>query len=289
MREGGILLVGSAGYVGSHLAAHLRSKGHTVVGCDQDLIPGHTQVHSRYQELSAKYLAQFSAVLWFAGHSNVGQCQADPAGALRNNCLDLIEFVSLISPSVPLIYASSASVYSTQGSTLSSESAPLMPALTPYDASKSSFDSVATNFFSNTTGLRMGTVSGWSESLRPDLVFNAMVLSALRDSEVRLANETARRSLLFLDDLVLIVEGLLTRKERLDSLPRILNCASVNTTMGQLANDIATSFDVKIALLPDSPTYDFALDCSRLRQLVNDLPVRSVVEEAQSFADRMER
>jgi nucleoside-diphosphate-sugar epimerase len=246
--------------------------------------------------LKADFLARFSTVLWFAGHSSVGQCAADPSGALRNNCLDLVEFAALLKPTVQLIYASSASVYSTatrtdgdKGKPLSSsESAPLAPALTPYDATKSSFDSIASNFFHNTTGLRMGTVCGWSERLRPELVFNAMVISAVQRGEVLMANERARRSLLFLDDLKMVIETLVQKTTNGEQLPRILNCASVNTSMGELANNIAGTFGVEVKRLPDSPTYDFSLDCTQMSGLVPNLPTRDVAHEAREFAKRLE-
>jgi len=109
-----ILLVGH-GYVGSYLLPVLARAGLDVSVCDQNVdrlrgVPN--AMRCRYQELTITDLADFSVILWFAGHSSVPMSLGDPDGALANNCLDLLHFSRRKQLDARLIYASTASVYS---------------------------------------------------------------------------------------------------------------------------------------------------------------------------------
>ncbi|HEY8128699.1 MAG TPA: hypothetical protein VIF39_08325 [Hyphomicrobium sp.] len=75
-----ILLVGH-GYVGAYLRPVLTQTGLDVSVCDQNVerlagVPN--AMRCRYQELTISDLADFSAILWFAGHSSVPMSLRDP-------------------------------------------------------------------------------------------------------------------------------------------------------------------------------------------------------------------
>ena len=158
----------------------------------------------------------------------------------------------------------------------SSTEADSMPRpLNPYDASKVAADQVIQFVApdSNCTGLRLGTVSGMpahSASMRPELVLNAMVSSAMSTGIVELRNADASRAIVFTKHLASVVLEL-TQYPR--PLPPILNLASVNITIGEIAMKVAKATGATVRELDDTPTYHFSLDTTLLSSL--DLKTRS--------------
>ena len=261
-----VLLIGGCGYVGSYLYERLVEAEFKPIVCDK-LTKSNPQsipvVQKDYAELGAEELSAFDAVVWFAGHSSVQQAVADPNGALANNCLNLYSLAKKLKPTTKLIYASSGSLYSKIG-TISSASRESdlvqIPVQNAYDISKFAFDYLAQNFLSNFYALRMGTVSGYSPNLRPELLFNAMSLSAATKGKVILKNREAHRTILFLDDLWLLVQELLTSQAE----PGVYNSGSVSGTIGQFAEWIAETWSAEIIDEGVSETYSFLLDTTRM-------------------------
>lgn len=284
------LLVGH-GYVGSYLAPRLIEAGHSLVICDESAtaLGGiRSAVCCRYQHLTVGDLAHFDVILWFAGHSSVPRSLADPAGAVANNCIDLLQLARRKSPATRLIYASTGSVYSiVPGSgngevltPLREDQAVLNP-VTPYDCSKISFDSLAHCFAENVVGLRLGTVCGYGPRLRGELIFNAMNRAAIEDGCVGVSNRGSWRSILFLDDLAAWVCGLL---ELSGPVPRILNAASMNTTIGGLADAVAGHYGVPVINKGDGPTYSFQMDCQRIEALIGPPRRVGISQRCRDFA-----
>ncbi len=285
-----VLLVGH-GYVGSALRSALDRAGYSPVVCDQNplAVEGmENAVCCRYQELGVDDLAPFGVIIWMAGHSSVLQATQDPDGAIANNCFDLLALARRKRAETRLIYASTASLYS-----VSSGSTPTPPPLldetetrlnpeNAYDASKMAFDALAKGYAEGLTGLRLGTVSGYGSCLRAELVFNAMNISALEDGSVHLANPFAFRSLLFLDDLERCVLALLERKE---PLPSIVNVASLNVRLGQLAEQVAGHYGVPvIERTADAPTYSFQMNCDLAERLCGPGRNANLATRCEEFA-----
>lgn len=281
-----ILLIGGLGYIGCYLYKRLLETGAEIQVCDIGHRGNPLKISYRnlpYWAIPRSELLNYDVVLWFAGHSSVGQSVSDPQGALQNNCLRLFEFAQKLDKRTKFIYASSASLYSSQGKDppVATEQALVnIPAQNPYDISKFAFDYIASNFLVNFYGLRMGTLSGWSPNLRSELVFNAMNISATRDSLVKLQNGSAWRSILFLEDLWILVKTLLQR----DMEPCFINAASITLTMRQLAEAIADLWDADVQDQGEFLTYSFRLDCSLMRTIcVEMLPERTVQSEGKKF------
>lgn len=252
-----ILLIG-AGYVGSRLAAELRLNGHNVTTVDTQDAPS-PHINARYQALSAEDLRPFGSILWFAGHTSVREATADPTGALRNNMSDLWELRSRLRPDQRFIYASSASVYNMARPEICSESFQPRALLNVYDQTKAWFDTLMTTSNRPFWGLRLGTIAGASARLRTDTVFNAMTLSAHRTGIVHLRNEDVHRGVLGLPDLVRAVEAVVVGNVS----PGLYNLASFNTTMGTLANTIASHFGAKVKVEPPTLGYNFRMSCAK--------------------------
>jgi nucleoside-diphosphate-sugar epimerase len=288
-----ILLIGH-GYVGSYLKPRLQAAGLPVTVCDENssrLSPSDDSFHGRYQSLTKETLAPYDVILWFAGHSSVPMSVADPEGALSNNCFDLLQLALNKRTDARLFYASSASVYSAPIGETSDTVGPLNESQTrlnptnPYDATKLAFDALSVCFAKNTVGLRLGTVCGYSPFLRPELVFNAMNISALRNGEIKLANGRAYRALLFLDDLAYYLIRMINFQ---NDLPRIINLASYNVKFEDLARQISDFHHVRVVKLGDSPTYSFQVDWRLARGLFGARREISIHQRCADFIKDLE-
>jgi nucleoside-diphosphate-sugar epimerase len=286
-----ILLVGGCGYIGTFLYSKLLDSGCSVVVCD-NLKRGNPLkidlINKDYAELGELELTNYDTVLWFAGHSSVPLSTIDPEGALKNNCLNLYAFAQRLPDTTKLIYASSASLYSSRAEHTpysSEESLVNIPSQNPYDISKFAFDYMAKGFLKNFYGLRMGTLSGYSPNLRSELVFNAMNISAQNKGIVTLRNATSNRTILFLDDLWVLIRQLIF----LDYPPGFINAGSINCNLGQLAHQIADVWEAKVADEGNSETYSFLLDTSLMKNICgNNLKRRVFSEECHDFLIKLE-
>jgi len=205
-----LLVIGGLGYVGSRICKTLAGLSFDVTVVDDcrrglwDGGSGLKVLRQSYNTLSKDAIQPFDAVLWFGGHSSVPLSIADPSGAVKNNCTDLIQLVEKINLEVPFIYASTGSLYSKcDGDIAPSSESELarIPEYNAYDCSKFAFDYLLPNIRDNFFGLRFGTISGFSDSLRPELIFNKMNIDAFFRKKIELMNPNAFRSILFLNDL----------------------------------------------------------------------------------------
>lgn len=284
-----ILLVGGCGYIGSYLYQQLQRDGFDVTVCDllkRGNPLGLDVIQCDYAELREDFLAAFDAVLWFGGHSSVGESMKDPDGAVANNCLNLFSFAKRLRPTTKLIYASSGSLYSTKSTIVagaSENSLASIPSQNAYDISKFAFDYLAQTFLGNFFALRLGTLCGYSPNLRGELVFNAMNLSAVNTGKVHLKNSDACRTILFLADLWALVRKLLVTQQN----PGIYNAGSLSFKMGELAQVIASTWDAQVLYEGDSETYSFMLDTTKMRAICGDaLSTAGLQQRCREFMDQ---
>lgn len=286
-----ILLVGGCGYIGSFLYSKLLDSDCSVVVCDY-LKRGNPLeidlINKDYADLDQHELSNYDVVLWFAGHSSVPLSTIDPEGALKNNCLNLYSFAQRLPDTTKLIYASSASLYSSKAAKTpdsSEESLVNIPSQNPYDISKFAFDYMAKGFLKNFYGLRMGTLSGYSPNLRSELVFNAMNISAKKKGIVSLRNATSNRTILFLEDLWVLIRQLIL----LDYPPGFINAGSINCNLGQLAHKIAEVWEAKVINEGNSETYSFLLDTSLMKSICgNNLRRQDFSEDCHDLLNKVE-
>lgn len=258
IKDVNVLLLGY-GYIGQYLYVHLKNKSFKCNVISANLTENNSDMKkARYEDLPTSFLSDFTHILWFAGHSSVLKSTEDPIGAIHNNLTFLFDLVCRLPKATKLVYASSASVYS--GLPASSKANiydGVMASLNAYDSTKKAFDILMQPLDSNVVGLRMGTVSGWSPGLRPELAFNQMNISAIENKQVNVSNKDNWRSLLFLSDLAVIIENeLLTRPAPI----KIINAASCNIQFGDLANIIARYHSVPVIDHGNSGSYSFQME-----------------------------
>jgi nucleoside-diphosphate-sugar epimerase len=155
-----------------------------------------------------------------------------------------------------------------------------IPSQNAYDISKFAFDYLAKNFLGNFYALRMGTLSGYSPNLRPELVFNAMNLAAVTTGRVHLRNSDSYRTLLFLSDLWALVRKLIITQQQ----PGVYNAGSLSFRMGELAHLIASSWNAQVVQEGDSDSYSFLLDTARMNAICgNELASSDLSQRCSEF------
>ncbi|WDY60200.1 UDP-glucose 4-epimerase GalE [Pseudomonas sp. PSKL.D1] len=146
------LVVGGAGYIGSHMVKHLLQAGHDVVVADiAPTGPGIEWVEldiANAQALDALFAeCRFDAVFHFASHIQVGESVADPDKYYHNNVaatLTLLE--AMIRARIKyLIFSSSAAVYGDPHYTPIDEAHPKAP-INPYGRSKWMVEQILQDF-----------------------------------------------------------------------------------------------------------------------------------------------
>lgn len=284
-----ILLIGANGYVGSRIAHECIARGWPVLACDK---AENSTSHSfadyfvgDYADLPEVFLEACDAALWFSGHSSVKKAEAEPAGSIRNNVVQLTELaLRLARWRKPLVYASSASVLSSSSGNYSHVADEVRT--NAYDAGKLAFDLIAPFLGCRAVGLRMATVSGWSPQPRWDLIFNAMNRTAATEGVVRVQNPSSFRSLLFIDDLCDYLFNLVPAlcEERWTGARRTA-LGSWAGTIGGLGAEIAQFWNVPIEYGQDGPTYSFVLDDKDLAAGVADVSQvrQSLIKRCELF------
>jgi len=228
-----VLVIGNNGFIGSLLTEKMMLE-HEVVGVDlcwfgQDL--GHS-INCDLGSLDQGFVRGFDAIVNLAAHSSVSMSIADPAGAVRNNVVNLNRLMQMMSAEQRLIYASSASIYSGLDAREDQCSYTMS---NPYDTSKQIADDIARGYIADgkqIVGLRFGTVCGISPNTRTDLAINNMLLSATKVGKFWIADGHLHRSWLAVQDAVDAIIAIVTSEA---FHPGIYNLKSFDSTISDVA------------------------------------------------------
>ncbi len=157
-----ILVVGGAGYIGSHTARALRRSGYEAVLYD-NLSTGFRRLAQGFELVEGDIadestlrpaLARVDAVMHFAAHAYVGESVADPRKYFRNNVADALSLLNtaLDAGIRRFVFSSSCAVYGVPGQIPITEQEPRQP-VNPYGASKLFFEN-ALEAYGRAYGLR---------------------------------------------------------------------------------------------------------------------------------------
>lgn len=146
------LVVGGAGYIGSHMVRHLLDAGHAVVVADRVANPLHDPSIeldiADGQGLDALFAAQrFDAVFHFAAYIQVGESVSEPARYYQNNVAATLTLLqAMLRADVRrLVFSSSAAVYGEPLCDPIDETHPKAP-INPYGRSKWMVEQVLEDF-----------------------------------------------------------------------------------------------------------------------------------------------
>ena len=157
-----ILVVGGAGYIGSHTARALRRSGYEAVLYD-NLSTGFRRLAQGFELVEGDIadeatlrpaLARVDAVLHFAAHAYVGESVAHPRKYFRNNVAAALSLLnSALDAGIRrFVFSSSCAVYGVPAQIPISEQTPRQP-VNPYGASKLFFEN-ALEAYGRAYGLR---------------------------------------------------------------------------------------------------------------------------------------
>ena len=203
-----ILVTGSAGFIGFHMAARLLADGHEVVGIDgftpyydpelkrrrhaileqNQRFPGHELLLEDFAGLQAAYGAGFDAVYHFAAQAGVRYSLENPRAYLDANLAGTFNLLELMRHAPPqhALMASTSSVYGANASIPFRETDRADHPLTLYAATKKANEEMAHAyshlFHIPVTMLRFFTVYGpWG---RPDMALFKFSAACSRGSPI---------------------------------------------------------------------------------------------------------
>ena len=144
-----VLVVGGAGYIGSHTAHALKRRGHEVIIYD-NLVAGHEALARGFELIvgdvadTAKLsqaLRRVDAVMHFAAHAYVGESVTNPRKYFQNNVLGGISLLNAVLDSKvrKFIFSSSCAIYGTPAKLPITEDMPRFP-VSPYGVTKLIFE-----------------------------------------------------------------------------------------------------------------------------------------------------
>ena len=157
-----VLVVGGAGYIGSHAARVLRRKGYEVILYD-NLSTGHEELAADFELVIgdmadsakiAKVLARSDSVMHFAAHAYVGESVRDPRKYFHNNVTAALALLDRVMESGvrKFIFSSTCAVYGNPVKVPISETHPRQP-VNPYGMTKLAFEN-ALEAYGRAYGLR---------------------------------------------------------------------------------------------------------------------------------------
>jgi UDP-glucose-4-epimerase GalE len=161
-----VLVIGGAGYIGSHTARALRRAGHEVIVFD-NLSTGHEFLAAGFELVKgdvldpaalARVLPRADAIMHFAAHAYVGESVTNPRKYFRNNVeggLSLLN-AALETGLKKIIFSSTCAVYGEPAKVPIEENTPRQP-VSPYGFSKLFFEQ-ALEAYDRAYGLRFASL-----------------------------------------------------------------------------------------------------------------------------------
>jgi UDP-glucose 4-epimerase len=157
-----VLVVGGAGYIGSHAANVLRRRGYEVIIYD-NLSTGHRELADGFELIVgdiadstklAKPLSRCDSVMHFAAHAYVGESVQNPKKYFKNNVTAALALLDAVMESRVrrFIFSSTCAVYGDPVKVPITEKNPRQP-VNPYGATKLAFEN-ALEAYSRAYGLR---------------------------------------------------------------------------------------------------------------------------------------
>jgi UDP-glucose 4-epimerase len=144
-----VLVVGGAGYIGSHAAHALKRRGYEVIIYD-NLVAGHAELAHGFElvvgDISdrvklSQLLSRVDSVMHFAAHAYVGESVVNPKKYFQNNVLDGLTLLhAVLDANVRrFVFSSSCAVYGVPARVPITEDLPRSP-VNPYGVTKLIFE-----------------------------------------------------------------------------------------------------------------------------------------------------
>jgi len=241
-----ILLAGGAGYIGTELCKRLTKLDYDITVIDDlwfgnNLDPKIKLIKKDIFGVTHKDLVDFDVVIFLAGVSNDPMAEFSPSENFIQNaaCPAYLSYESKRAGVKRFIYASSCSVYGYTVDELYDESSPTTCSY-PYGISKLQGENGVMQLADNTfsvISLRQGTVCGYSDRMRFDLVVNTMFKNAMLHNEITVNNPSIWRPIFHIQDAC---TAYIRAIQAPDNISGVFNVASDNYTLGQIGDVVGT-------------------------------------------------
>ena len=290
-----ILLAGGAGYIGTELTKRLMKLDYDITVLDDlwfenNLDPKVKLIKKDIFQITHKELIGFDVIIFLAGVSNDPMAEFSPSENFIQNaaCPAYFSYECKRAGVKRFIYASSCSVYGYTIDELYDESSPTTCTY-PYGISKLQGENgvlqLADDQFS-VISLRQGTVCGYSDRMRFDLVVNTMFKNAFLHNEITVNNPSIWRPIFHIQD---VCTAYIRAIQAPDNISGIFNVASDNYTLGQIGDIVSvemsklTNKDIKVHIndVKDFRNYKVSIQHAKLtlgftpiftvKDIVNDL------------------
>src|SRR5579884_1599667 len=299
-----ILVAGGAGYLGCVLIPKLLQRGHDVEVVDLfwfgNSLPRHIRVINKdIFDITVRDLAVYDQVVFLAGLSNDPMADFSPSKNFIFNAAApaYLAYISKRAGVRRYVYASSCSIYGFTENKLYDETCPTL-AQYPYGISKLQGEQavmqLADREFS-TIALRKGTISGYSPRMRFDLIINTMFMNAMKNGIITVNNPAIWRPILGIADAA---NAYVCALEAERNISGVFNIASVNHTVGEVADLVKTEIEQKLLTpvklnvrnMQDGRNYKVSIDKAKALlgfEPQDDVPsiVTSLVDNIRTIRD----
>ncbi len=246
-----ILIAGGSGYVGAVLSPYLFNAGYDITVADacwfgEYVPPNINLIKLDLFDLKMEQLKGYDTVIFLAGLSNDPMAEFSPSkNFIYNTALPAyIGFMAREAGVKRIIFASSCSVYGYTHNKTYTETDEAVCNY-PYGVSKLQGECVLLSLHTEDFSVicfRQGTISGYSPRMRLDLAINTMMKNAISKNEITVSNPKIWRPILGLNDLCKAYQLAIESKPNTNG---IFNIASFNTTIGELATQMAQLLEKK--------------------------------------------
>jgi nucleoside-diphosphate-sugar epimerase len=240
-----ILLAGGAGYIGTELTKRLLKLSYDVTVVDGLWFGNNLQSEVKLIvkdlfNINHKELEGFDVVVFLGGVSNDPMAEFSPSENFVQNaaCPAYLAYESKRAGVKRFIYASSCSVYGYTVDELYDESSPATVGY-PYGISKLQGENGVMQMMDNNfsvISLRQGTVCGYSERMRFDLVVNTMFKNAITTGKLRVNNPSIWRPIYHIQDAC---TAFIRAIQAPSQISGVYNVASDNYTLGQIGDVVS--------------------------------------------------
>ena len=296
-----VLVTGGAGYIGNRLSRRLLELDYDVTVIDglwfgNNLPSAVKLIQKDIFELKTEDYKGFESVVFLGGVSNDPMAEFNPAENFVQNAAapSFAAFLAKAAGVKKFVYASSCSVYGFANEKFFTEVDEISCAY-PYGISKLQGEqgvlSIADDNF-NVISLRQGTVCGFSERMRFDLVINSMFKDAITKKVIYISNPNIWRPILHIEDtcsaFIRAIQVTGVKKE-------IFNIATENTVLGQLAEIVKTEIE-KLAgisvVIEDRNIQDFRnyrVSIDKAYRILGYKPTHTLVDVVKNIYENMDK
>ncbi len=309
-----ILLTGSAGFIGYHVAETLLGRGERVVGIDNlnayyDVAlkqgrlerlrrhPGFTFVHADVSDRSAvdRLAAEYPGIdriVHLAAQAGVRYSMVDPYAYVQANVMGhlvVLEMARRLPGLRHLVYASTSSVYGANTAMPFREEDRVDTPLSLYAATKRA-DELISHAYGHLfgvpqTGLRFFTVYGpWG---RPDMAYYSFARAIAAGEPITLFDGgRLKRDFTYVDDIVAGIVGVLDRPPGAGT--RVLNIGNhraeeVRTLVALLEGELGRKAVIRVAPRPAADVEETFADVAAIAALTGFAPSTSLSEGIPRF------